>query len=91
MIIHLYLTQYRRVLPEKLTRNQLVKNFPTFYGTGKVHCPNQKSSSPVHIMSQINTVHAPVPRLTNPRQYYSPTYAYVFLVASFPQVSLPQP
>jgi hypothetical protein len=47
------LTQCSRVLLEKLTSLQLIKKFPTFYGTQRF------ITAPVHILSQLNPVHTP--------------------------------
>ena len=46
--------------------------------------------SPVHIVSQINPVHAPIPLLEDPFLYYPFIYACVSQVASFPQISPPK-
>ena len=50
------LTPCITLLPEKLTGSQ----FPTFYGTQKVHKRVYRSPPPVPILSQINPVHAPL-------------------------------
>jgi len=48
------------------------------------------SSSPIHILSQINPVHSPHCNSLDLFQYYLPICARVFKVASFPQVSPPK-
>ena len=52
------------VLLEKLTGSQIVKKFPAFYGTRRfitAYYRVYKCSSPVHILSKINPVHALTP------------------------------
>ena len=53
------LTPWSRVLLEKLTGLQLVKKFPTFYGTQKVHYHIHKCPLSVPILSQLDTFHTP--------------------------------
>ena len=53
------LTPWSRLLLEKLTGSQLVKKFPTFYGTPKVHYRTHRWQPPVPILSQLDPVHAP--------------------------------
>jgi hypothetical protein len=43
------LTAWSRVLPKKLTRPQLLKKFPAFYGTLKVH--HRIHNSPPRVLS----------------------------------------
>jgi len=76
------LNPWRRVLLEKLTGSQLVKNFPAFYGTRRF---NTGFTSARHL-SQINPVHVPIPLPEDP-----PIYALVFQVVSFTQVLPPKP
>jgi len=62
------------------------QEIPHILETFKVHYRIYNSPSCVHILSQINPVHAPSHHLLeNPIQYFPPIYAYVFQVASFPQ------
>jgi len=85
------LTSWSRVLPEKLPCLQLVKKFPTFYGTQRFitaftsvrHCPYPEptQSSPYP--------HIPLPE--DPSLYYHPIYSWVSPVVSLPQVSPPKP
>jgi hypothetical protein len=51
------LTPWSSVLLEKLTGSQLVKKFPAFYGTPKVHYRVDKCPPPIHILKQIDPVH----------------------------------
>src|SRR5215471_6192786 len=65
LVIHLLvgtylLTPWNRVLLEKLTGLQLVKKFPAFYGTRRVHYPIHKCPPRVPILSQLSLVHTPM-------------------------------
>ena len=51
------LTPWSRVLLEKLTGFQLVKKFPSFYGTPKVHSRIHQSPPRLPILNQIDSVH----------------------------------
>ena len=57
------LTAWCWVLLEKLTGLQIVKKFPTFHGTPKVHYRTYKRPPPVSILGQPNPVHIPTSHL----------------------------
>ena len=61
MILTYLLTPWCRVLLEKLTGFQLVKKFPAFYGTPKVHYRSHKCPPPVPILNKINSIHTLIP------------------------------
>ena len=53
------LTPWNGVLLEKLTGSQLVKKFPTFYGTLRFITAITSSPPPVPFLSQLDPVHTP--------------------------------
>jgi len=59
--LYFLLTPWSTVLLEKLTRSQLVKKFPKFDGTRKVHYRIYKCPPPVPTLSQIKPIHTPHP------------------------------
>jgi len=86
------LTPCSRILHEKLTSFQLVKKFPSFYGTPKVHYHINQCPPPVPILSQLDPVHTPHPTsLKYILIYYPLIYACISQAVSFPQVSTPKP
>jgi len=83
------LNPWSRVLLEKLNGSQLVKKFPTFYGTRRFIYSLYKCPPPVSIFSQFNPVHASIPLPEDPSSYYPPISTRAFQVAFFPQISPP--
>ena len=82
------LTPWCRVLLDQLTGLQLVKKFPAFHGTPKVHYRTHKRPPPVSILGQPNPVHTPTshllenhPNITHPSTPRSPQW---FLSLRFP-------
>ena len=57
------LTPWCRVLLVKLNGLQLVKKYPAFHGTRRVHCRTHKRPPPVSILGQPNPVHIPTSHL----------------------------
>ena len=85
------LTPCSTVLLEKLTGFQLVKKFPTFYGTQRFITA---FTSARHLsLSWASSIPSITPHPTSWRSILilSPIYAWVSQAASFPQVSLPKP
>ena len=85
------LTPWSRVLPENLTGFQLVKKFPTFYGTRRFITA---FTSARHLsLSWASSIQS-IPQILlpeDPSKYFPPIYAWVSQVASFPQVFPPKP
>jgi hypothetical protein len=84
------LTARGTALLEKLTGSQLVKKFPAFYGTRRfitalTSVRHLSVSGARSILSM-----SPIPLPESPSYYCPPIYAWVFQVASFPQVSPPK-
>jgi hypothetical protein len=84
------ITPWSRVLLEKLTGFQLVKKFPAFYGTRRFitafKFARHLSLSSARLIQSM----PPIPLPEDPSYYYPPTYAWVFQMASFSQVSPPK-
>ena len=79
------LAPWSRALLEKLTGSQLVKKFPIFYGTRKFITA---FTSARHLsLSSARSIQSLPP---HPTEYCPHIYAWVFQVASFPQVSPPK-
>ena len=85
------LTPWSRVLPEKLTLTQPVKEFPVFYGTQRLIIA---FTSARHLsLSSARSIQSMPPHSTSwiPILYYPPINAQVFQVVSFDQVFSPNP
>ena len=71
--LYLLLTSWRRVLREKLTSSQLVKKFPTFYGTRSFITAFTRTR---HLsLSRAISVQSISPIPSHPLQYYLSIYA----------------
>ena len=77
-----------RVLPETLTGQKI----PSILWNPKVRYRILKSPLPVPVLSQIDPVYAPKSQFSEDLFcYYTPIYAWMFQVVSFPQVYPPKP
>ena len=92
LLIHLLtylLTPWKRVFLKKLTISQLVKKFPSFYGTRRFITA---FISARHLsVSRFRSIHSMTPHPTSWRYILILSSPWVFQVASFPQVSPPKP
>ena len=82
-------TPWSRVLLEKLTGSQLVKKFPSFYGTRRFITA---FTSACHLsLSWASSIHSilPLPSSWRSIVLLSSPYVWVIQVVSFPQVSPP--
>ena len=81
------LTSWGRVLIEKLTGSELVKKFPSFYGTRRfiTAFTNARHLSLSWASSIQSIPNIPLPEDTS--SYYPSIYAWVSQVVPFPQVS----
>ena len=75
----LEITPRSRFFPEKLTGPQLVKKFSAFYGTRRFITAFTSARPPVHILSQINSVHASPPT----------SWRHVVILSSLLRLGLP--
>ena len=79
------ITQWSRGLLEKLTDSQLVKKFPTFYGTRRFITPHSQVHATCPYPEQARSSPCPhIPLPEDPTSYYPPIYAWVFQAVSFP-------
>ena len=90
MTLHTVHTPWSRAF-EKLTDSQLVKKFPTFYGTWRFITAFTSSCHLSLSWARSIQFMLPIPLPEDPSEYYLPIYAWVFQLASIPQVSPPKP
>ena len=62
---------------------EATQEIPRILWNPTVHCRIHKRSTLIANISQIEAVHAPIPLLEDPFQYYFTIYAWVFQVISF--------
>ena len=85
------LTAWSRVLLEKLTGSQLVKKFPTYYGTPRFTTAFLAARHLSHPEPARSRPYPHIPLLEDLSLYYPPICAWVSRVVSFPQDSPPKP
>ena len=69
-----FLTARRRILSEKLTGPELVRNFSEFYKTRRL-ITALTTARHLSLSRDINPIHAPISLLDDPFEYYPPIYA----------------
>ena len=90
LLTYLLTSPWSRVL-EKLTGFQLVKKFPAFYETRRF-ITAFTSACHLSLFWARSTQNMPsIPLPEDPSKYFPPTYAWIFQVVSFLQVSPPKP
>jgi len=90
MMVMMMITPWSGVLLEKVIGFQLVKKFPEFYGTRRF-ITAFTSARHLSLCSASSIQSIPQTQLPEDSSYYSPIYAWVSQVVSFPQVSPPTP
>ena len=85
------LIPWSSILLENLTGSQLLKKLPAFYGTRRFITAFRRARHLFLSWARSNQSMPPHPTSEDSSNYYPPNYAWVFQVASFPQVSPPKP